>query len=89
MSGEPLLITTFLDHARDHAPDREIVDYVDGTCVRRSTYRDHDARVRGLAGALTALGVLPATGWRRSRATTTATSSSTSPCRCPGRCCTR
>lgn len=59
MSGEPLLVTTFLDRARDHAPEREVVDYVDGTCVRRSTYREYDARVRRLAGALVALGVRP------------------------------
>ena len=59
MSGEALLITTFLDHARDHAPDREIIDYVDGVCVRRSTYREQDARVRRLAGALITLGVRP------------------------------
>ena len=54
-----LLVTAFLDRVRDHAPDREIVDYVDGTCVRRSTYREYDARVRRLAGALRALGVQP------------------------------
>ncbi|PVZ04616.1 long-chain-fatty-acid--CoA ligase [Actinomycetospora cinnamomea] len=59
MSGEPLLVTAFLDRAREHAPEREIVDYVDGTCVRRSTYREYDARVRRLAGALVALGVRP------------------------------
>ncbi|MEJ2862480.1 long-chain-fatty-acid--CoA ligase [Actinomycetospora flava] len=54
-----LLVTAFLDRARDHHPDREIVDYLDGACVRRSTYREYDARVRRLAGALVALGVRP------------------------------
>ncbi|GAA4864175.1 long-chain-fatty-acid--CoA ligase [Actinomycetospora straminea] len=54
-----LLVTAFLDHAREHAPDRQIVDYVDGVCVRRSTYREQDARIRRVAGALVALGVRP------------------------------
>jgi fatty-acyl-CoA synthase len=54
-----LLVTAFLDRARDHHPDREIVDYVDGVCVRRSTYREYDERVRRLAGALVELGVQP------------------------------
>ena len=57
--NEPLLLTGFLDRAAEFFGDRHIVGYRDGQRVHAYTYRDYEARVRRLAGALVRLGVRP------------------------------
>ena len=57
--NEPLLLTGFLDRAGEFFGDRHVVGYRDGQRVHAYTYRDYEARVRRLAGALVRLGVRP------------------------------
>ena len=86
MRGEimdrPLLVSGIVTHAERYFADAEVVSRRVEGGIHRYTYRDAAARMRRLANALEALGVGPATGWRRSRGTPTATTSSTS--RSPG-----
>ncbi|NKQ51615.1 long-chain fatty acid--CoA ligase [Amycolatopsis sp. K13G38] len=57
--NSPLLLTDFLDRARELFPGKEIAQYTDGALVHRYTYRDYHDRVLRLAGALRELGVRP------------------------------
>ncbi|MGE0838478.1 long-chain fatty acid--CoA ligase [Pseudonocardia sp.] len=59
MTQHPLLVTSFLDRAEQMFGGTAVVGYEGGREVHRSTYREHAARVRRLAGALVELGVRP------------------------------
>ena len=54
-----LLLTDFLDRARELFPGKEIAQYDGDTLAHRYTYRDYHDRVLRLAGALRDLGVRP------------------------------